>query len=109
MNYKIKIREAVPHHRLPSWCPVLIANIKGVWNGFVITDPDSVLVTISSDMNKAKFQGKNGEVFYGAGIRREIVGRELVVYAMGSYVRELFRVGFEPTDKKPDPFFGLNL
>lgn len=109
MNYKIKIKEAVPHHRLPSWCLVLMENIKGAWSGFVITDPDSVLVSISSNMNIAKFQGNDGEAFYGAGIRRDIVGRELVVYAMGSYVRELFRVGFEPTDKKPDPFFGLNI
>lgn len=109
MAYKIKITESVPHHKLPAWCLVLMADIKGVWGDYAITDPDSVLVSISSDMTNAKFQGKNGEVFYGAGIRREIIGSELVVYALGSYVRELFRVGFEPTDEKPAIFPGMNL
>ena len=109
MAYKIKITEKGPHHKLPSWCLVLLADIKGIWGDFVITDPDSVLVSISSNMDKARFQGKNGEAFYGAGIHREIIGAELVVYALGSFVRELFRVGFEPTDEKPNVFTGMNL
>ena len=109
MAYKIKITEKVPHHKLPSWSLVLLADIKGVWGDFVITDPDSVLASISSDMDRAKFQGKNGEAFYGAGIHRETIGRELVVYALGSYVRELFRVSFEPTDGKLAVLTGMNL
>jgi len=109
MGYKIKITEKVPHHRLPAWCLVLMADILGVWSDFVITDPDSVLVSISSNMDLAKFQGKNGEAFYGSGIRREVTGREMAVFALGSYVRELFRISFEPTDEKPVIFPGMNL
>ena len=100
MYYRLKITECVSHRHLPQWCLAIIAHIKGYWEDALITDPDSVLVRICSDINEMEFKDKRS-TFRGSSIRYSLRPGLLVVRSRIIGGSDYFMVSFKPTDEAP--------
>ena len=62
MNYRIHIKELVPHRRLPDYCLEILAEVKGAWQGVPTALPKCAIGTIDSSIERMRFMGINSTV-----------------------------------------------
>ena len=71
MNYRIHIKELVPHRRLPDYCLEILAEVKGAWQGVPTNLPKCAIGTIDSTIENMRFAGLNSQAISGADVPRK--------------------------------------
>lgn len=70
MSYRMKVRELVPHRRLPDWCLEILAEVKGCWAGVPTELPACAIGTIDTMIGMMRFSGIKADQFSGAQVPR---------------------------------------
>ena len=83
MSHRMKVKELVPHRRLPDWCLEILAEIKGAWMGVPTELPCSAIGTIGSMIGVMRFSGLGHDNFSGASVpmKEEDGGKALTIYS----------------------------
>ena len=68
MSYRMKVKELVPHRRLPDWCLEILAEVKGAWSGVPTALPESAIGTIASMIGTMRFSGIKTDEFSGQSV-----------------------------------------
>ena len=83
MNYRIHIKELVPHRRLPDYCLEILAEVKGTWQGVPTALPKCAIGTIDSTIERMRFMGLNSQAISGSDVPRKESndGMALTIYS----------------------------
>ena len=83
MSHRMKVKELVPHRRLPDWCLEILAEVKGAWMGVPTELPCSAISTIGSMIGRMRFSGIGTDSFSGASVpmREAAGGKSLTIYS----------------------------
>ena len=71
MNYRIHIKELVPHRRIPDYCLEILAEVKGAWQGVPTALPKCAIGTVDSSIERMRFMGINSTVISGSDVPRK--------------------------------------